>query len=122
MRTVTRILVLVLVALPSFAFAQTWDQVRAEQTAKQEESRKTLRAAMLQLRDVRVRSCSVAKQSDCELATLSDIEIALLDLETKNWRAPRQAPSKEAADKYSKIQATADETRYKVSELVELLK
>lgn len=104
------------------AHSQTLEQLRADLVAKQESSRRALRDAMVQLRNVRSRSCSAGQARDCELVALTDIEIALLDVETKYQRASSSAGSPESAERFAKAKAAADEARSKVSDLIDILK
>ena len=102
--------------------SQTFDQMRADLVAKQEASVKALRDAMLQLRNVRTSSCNMGNAQDCELAALTDIEIALLDIETKYRRASSSIKSSDSADRFAKAKVAADEARSKVSDLIDILK
>jgi len=104
------------------AQAQSLWQLEAELDAKLETSRKTLRDAIVQLREVRSRSCTLGNATDCDLVTLGDVELVLLDLETKYWRASRTTSAPPAAEKYKKAKDAADEARGKVSELIDILK
>ena len=52
---------------------------------------------------------------NCELATLTDAQVMLLDLEIKYRRAARDAATPEAAEKLEKVKDAAEETRAKFS-------
>ncbi len=104
------------------ANSQTLEQLRFELAQKQEASRKALRDAMVQLRNVRSRSCNIGNSQDCELVVLSDIELALLDIETKYQRAAASASSTEQAARAAKTSSAAEEARSKVSDLIDVLK
>ncbi len=104
------------------AHAQGLAQLRMEVDAKLEASRKALREAMINLREIRLRSCKLGQAADCELVTLIDVELALLDIETKYQRASRGASPPSDIEKYSKAKEAAEEARSKVSELIDLLK
>ena len=58
---------------------------------KAEESNRNLRAAIVQLRDVRLASCNLPPSQDCDLAALSNAELLLLDIEWKYTRAVRKS-------------------------------
>lgn len=86
--------------------------------AKLEASRRTLRNSIVQLRDIRAISCRTGNSQDCELAVLTDVELILLDIETKYARASRSA----SGEKFEKPKDAADEARSKVSDLIDTLK
>ena len=90
--------------------------------ANLEASRRTLREAMVNLRDARLNSCKFRQGQDCDLVALSDVELALLDFETKYLRLSRTAAPSADADKFKKVVRAADEARQKVSDLEDLLR
>ena len=102
--------------------AQALFPAAIEIDAKLEAAQKSLRDAMIQLRDVRIRSCRLGRTTDCELATLSDVELSLLDIEVKYHRASRSALIASDAEKWKKVKETAGEARSKVDELIDILK
>ena len=85
-------------------------------------SQMNLRAAMVNLRDIRMQGCKLGRATHCELATLSEIEIALLDLEIRYHQASQRATTEEDADKLKKKKDAAEDARSKVSELADLIK
>lgn len=102
--------------------SQTLDQMRADLVVKHEASVKALRDSILQLRNLRISSCNLGNAPDCELAALTDIEIVLLDIETKYRRASSSVKSTDLADRFTKVKVAADEARSKVSDLINILK
>jgi hypothetical protein len=96
--------------------------MRADLVIKHEASVKALREAMLQLRNLRMSSCNLGNQQDCEVASLTDIEIVLLDLETKYRRASTSVKSSDSAERFDRVKVAADEARSKVSKLIDILK
>lgn len=80
-----------------------------------------LRQAIINLRDVRQRSCQFRTGPDCHLAELSSIELSLLDLEDSYRLAERRVQSEAKKTNYKKIQEVADRLRSEVDELAQLV-
>jgi hypothetical protein len=80
-------------------------------------SKEKLRQAIIGLRDARMNSCKFGGGQDCDLVELSGIELTLLDLETKYWRAERSVSSSEKSEKYKKLKESASEARSVISDL-----
>lgn len=87
--------------------------------AKMEESHANLRKAVIALGEVRMASCRYSAGRDCDLAKLSDMELELLDLETKYMRAARVSASEADSERFKKIKETASELRGQISELAD---
>ncbi len=76
-----------------------------------------LRKSIIQLKEVRKTSCNLGSGKDCELALLSEVEILLLDIETKYRKLARSTSSSTNREKYEKIKDLAGEVRQKTSDL-----
>ena len=103
------------------AYSQGLVQMRADAEAKLEAAQKGLREAMVSHRDIHLRSCKIVQTPNCELATLTDVQLMLLDLETKYRRAARDAATSDATEKLKKVKDAAEEAREKVYELAQIL-
>lgn len=80
-----------------------------------------LRQAIINLRDVRQRSCQFRTGPDCHLAELSSIELVLLNLEESYRLAESRVQSEARKANYKKIQEVANSLRSEVDELAKLV-
>lgn len=78
------------------------------------ESHQKLRAAMINLRDIRAVSCRSGDKLDCQLVQLGDVEIILLDIEGQYRHV--------ASEKSKRVQEHAGNARYKISDLIDAMK
>ena len=76
-----------------------------------------LRSSIIQLKEVRKTSCNLGQVKYCELASLSEVNILLLDIETKYRKLARSTSSSANREKYEKIKASAGEAMQKISDL-----
>jgi hypothetical protein len=86
-------------------------------SARLDESHANLRKAIILLGEARLNSCKFNSNYDCELAKLSEMELALLDMETKYMRASRASHSQTQLDKFNKLKEAARTARDNISEL-----
>jgi hypothetical protein len=66
--------------------------------------------------------CRVRPNPDCDLAALRNVEVVLLDIESKYTRAIRSSTSAKDHEEFDKIKNAASEARQKVSDLEDLMK
>ena len=71
---------------------------------------------MVRFRDVHAQSCKSGQLKDCEVISLTDMQIALLDIERKYQRAARSG-----SEKAKRISTAAAEARGMVSELADAI-
>ena len=79
---------------------------------------------MVRFRDVHAQSCKFGQQQDCEVVSLTDMQIALLDIERKYQRVARSGSGNGAStsEKAKKITTAAAEARGMVSDLTDVIK
>lgn len=104
------------VAMPASP-QNVWDLYK-EIAAQKAESVRNLREAMLNLRAARARSCAIGDEASCDQVTLSDMEIALLDMERK-YQNKRGSPA--LLERYEKVAKAADTARSAVDDLADAL-
>jgi hypothetical protein len=113
MRLILSTLFLICTAAQGQSSFPTFASIDAQLAA----SHAQLKQAIIGLRDARMNSCKFSGGHDCDLAELSGIELTLMDLETKYWRAERAVGSTEKSEKYKKLKEAAAEARSAVSDL-----
>ena len=113
MRLILSVLFLICTAAQGQSSFPTSASIDAQLAA----SHAQLKQAIIGLKDARMNSCKFSGGHDCDLAELSGIELTLMDLETKYWRAERAAGSTEKSEKYKKLKEAASEARSAVSDL-----
>ena len=126
MRTITLVLFL---AFTSHASAQDplvdfrfkLEAQRLEMERQRAESISKLREAIVNLRDVRRKSCQFRNGSDCYLAELSSVELVLLDIEDAYRRGENRTQNEAGKTNYKKIQEFAGTLRSNIDELTELI-
>ena len=112
-----RLILIVLLFICTAAHAQSSFPTAASIDAQLAASKAQLKQAIIGLRDARMNSCRFSGGHDCDLAELSGIELTLMELETKYWRAERSAASSVTSEKYKKLKNAVSEARSAVSEL-----
>lgn len=106
---------------PLVDFRMKMEMQRTEVERQRADSISKLRQAIINLHDVRQRSCQFRAGPDCHLAELSSIELALLNLEESYRIAESRVQSEERKTNYKKIQEVASSLRSEVDELARLV-
>lgn len=83
------------------------------------DSHANLRKAIIALGEARRNSCKFSAGYDCDLAKLSDMEVDLLDLESKYLRAENAAHDRIDGEKFRKLKDAAGAARDQISELAD---
>jgi hypothetical protein len=94
---------------------------RLEADRQRTESIAKLKQAILNLREVRLKSCQFRPGANCHLADLSSIELLLLDIEDSYRLAEIRTPSEERKASYAKIQKVSNDLRDMIDELAQLI-
>ena len=126
MRTIVLILFLALAGNasaqdPLADFRFKLEAQRLEMERQRAESVSKLKEAIVNLRDVRRKSCQFTNGPDCYLAELSTVELVLLDIEDSYRRSENRTQNEARKANYKKIQEFADNLKSKVNELTELI-
>lgn len=116
------VLTFLLFVISSGVHAQSLGQAIVDSDAALEASRARLRDAIVQLKSVRMTSCKIGQSYDCDLATLSDIQLILLDVESKYHRASQRVASSATVDSFRKVMNAASSARSEVSDLADTLR
>jgi hypothetical protein len=114
-------LVLLAFLLSGSAGAQTLDQMQREIEARRDASTRTLREAIIKLRDAREASCRLGPAYNCDLVGLSNIELALLDLQEKYRLLARRSADGRMTDALKKVDDAAGRARSEITELEDAL-
>jgi hypothetical protein len=126
MRTILFILTLVSVCNafaqdPLADFRMKMEAQRIELERRRADSISKLRESIINLREVRQKSCQFRTGPDCYLAEISSIELALLNLEDFYRLAETRAQSDARKTNYKKIQEVTNSIRSEVDELAKLV-
>ena len=104
------------------ANAQNIVQIQSDTQAKVDESAVRLRTALVNSRNVYRSLCNSHRGVDCDIATLGDVKLFLLDLEIKYTRSARSARSEETKEKNENIRRAASDALQHVIDLADLIK
>ena len=105
-----------------FANAQNIIQIQSDIQAKVDESAVRLRTALVNSRNVYRNSCNSHRGDDCDMATLGDVKLFLLDMEIKYTRSARSGRSEETKEKNENIRRAASDALQHVIDLADLIK
>ena len=122
MKLPSRTLVAIFLLNLGIANAQSLAQTSVEAGVRLEATGRELREAMVRFRDVHAQSCKFGQLKDCEVVSLTDMQIALLDIEGKYQRAARSGSAASTIEKAKRISTAAAEARGMVSELADAIK
>jgi hypothetical protein len=117
----TKALIFFVALLCGAAYAQTSFPSRVNIDTQLDASSATLRDAIVKHRDVYLASCKRSSGQACDMVNLDDVEITLLDIQTKYRRASRSISSTATKEKFDKIISTASDAMQSISDLKEAI-